>query len=163
MSEISVLILLYVFGVLMLIAEIFIPSQGVLSIAAIGFLVTAVVKTFAYGGREAGVIALLACLVFLPVLGYLSIKYWRKTPIGRRIVPPNPEMTPETTAHRVEELSPLIGRTGRTVSPLRPVGICDFDGKRISCIAEFGMLDADAEVVGAGIQSGNLTVREKKA
>jgi len=157
------LILLYLFGVLMLIVEIFIPSHGILSIGAIGFLVAAIVKTFAYGGREAGVVALLACLVFLPVFAFVSIKYWPRTPIGRRIAPPNPRMTPETTAHRVEELSSLIGKTGRAVSPLRPVGICDFDGKRISCVAEFGMMEAGVEVEGAGIQSGNLTVREKKA
>ena len=60
MSDVSILILLYAVGVLMLVAEIFIPSHGILSVAGIGFLMSAVYKTFLYGGREAGIVAVFA-------------------------------------------------------------------------------------------------------
>lgn len=163
MSEVAILAVLYAVGVLVLVGEIFIPSHGVLSLAGIGFLVAAVVKTFDYAGREAGIIAVFACLVFVPVFAFVAIKYWHRTPIGRRIAPPNPVLTIKDTGVPVEELGKLVGQVGRSVSTLRPVGICEFDGRRVSCVAEFGMVEADVTVEGTGIKGSNLVVVERKA
>lgn len=163
MSEIAILLMLYGVGVLMLIAEIFIPSHGVLTLAGVGFLVAAIVKTFSYGGHEAGVVAILACLVFLPVFAFVSIKYWPRTPIGRRIAPPNPVLTAADTSVPVEKLNRLVGRTGLSKTALRPVGICEFDGQRISCVAEYGIIEAGTVVRGTRITGSNLTVEEMKS
>ncbi len=163
MSEVGILTLLYCLGVAILVAEIFIPSHGILSVAGLGFLIAAVVKTFSYGGRGAGIIAIFACLVFVPTFAFFAIKYWPLTPIGRRIAPPNPQLTSADTSLPVEELAALVGQCGRSISPLRPVGTCDFNGRRISCVCEFGMLDAGVIVEGIGIKGGNLAVVEKKA
>lgn len=163
MSELEVLLILYAVGVLVLIAEVFIPSHGVLGVVGICCIIAAVAKTFAYGGTQAGMISVIACLTLLPTMGYLGIKYWRSTPIGRRIVPSNPVLTDADTSVPVEELRGLIGKSGVAISSLRPVGLCEFDGKRVSCVAELGMVEAGAEVVGTGITSGNLAVRPKTA
>ena len=162
MSDLGIVILFYAVGVLMLIAEIFIPSHGILSVVGVGFLVTAVVKTFTYGGREAGIIAVFACLVFIPAFAFLAIKYWHRTPMGRRIAPPNPVITTADTSVPVEEMSRLIGQTGRSVTPLRPVGICEFSQKRVSCVAEFGMIEAGVTVEAVRMSGSNLAVQEKK-
>ncbi len=163
MSELTVLLVLYLVGMLILLAEIFIPSHGILSIAGIGFLVVAIVKTFQYGGQNAGVIAILACMVILPALAFVAIKYWHRTPIGKLISPPNPQLTVDDIGVPVEELQRLIGQTGRAVSPLRPVGICEFNGKRVSCIAESGMVEVGVSVEGIGLSGADLTVVEKRA
>ena len=162
MSGIGVLVLIYVVGVMLLVAEIFIPSHGILTVAGLGFLIFAVVKTFEYG-QGPGSLAILACLVFIPTFAYLAIKVWHRTPMGKLISPPNPVHRLEETSVPVAELNALIGRTGRTVSPLRPVGIGDFDGKRVSCVAEMGIIEADVAVEGVGIKGGSLAVVEKKA
>ena len=163
MSDMGILVLFFGVGVVMLVAEIFIPSHGVLSVAGLGFLIAAIVKTFDYGGREAGIIAVFACMVFVPTFALLAVKYWHRTPIGRRISPPNPILTSEDTTIPVEEMSALIGQTGVCKTPLRPVGICDFHGKRVSCVAEFGMIETGAEVEAVRISGANLAVEEKKA
>ena len=163
MSDMTILVVLYAVAVLMLIAEIFIPSHGVLSVAGIGFLIAAVAKTFTYGGREAGVIAVLACLVFVPALAFVAVRYWPRTPIGRRIAPPNPVRTASDTSVPVDELRALVGQRGRTLSPLRPVGSGEFNGKRISCVAEHGMIEVNVEIEGTGVKGANLVVMERKA
>lgn len=163
MSDVTILALLYTLGVLILVAEIFIPSQGVLMIAGLGFLVAAVVKTFNYGGREAGIIAVIACMVFLPVFAFVAIKYWHLTPVGRRIAPPNPIVRATDSSVPVEEMDRLLGQTGRSATPLRPVGICEFNGKRVSCISEFGMIDAGVTVQAVRIAGSNLAVKEKQS
>lgn len=162
MSELGLLFMLYTVGVVVLLAEIFIPSAGVLTIAGLGFLVAAVYKTFLYAGHDVGVLAVIACLIIVPTLAYVSVKHWHRTPLGRRISPPNPVVTPADSSVPVEQMNALIGKTGRTVSPLRPVGICAFDGQRISCVAEFGMVEAGVNVEGVAVKGSNLAVVEKK-
>ena len=162
MSDLAVLIVLFAVAVLMLVAEIFIPSHGVLSVVGLGLLVGAIAKTFSYAGREAGIVAVFASAVLVPTFALVAIKYWHRTPIGRRIAPPNRSLTTADTSVPVEALSRLIGQTGRTETPLRPVGICKFDGKRVSCVAEFGMVEAGVEVEGVRIVGANLAVERKK-
>ena len=161
MTDLSILLIFYGAGLAILVAEIFIPSHGVLGAVGLGLVITAVVKTFSYGGRDAGIAAVLICMVTLPTLAYLAVMYWPQTPIGRRISPPNPVLTSADSAVPIEELRALIDQTGRAVSPLRPVGVCEFNGRRVSCVSEFGVVESGTEVVGTGIVSGNLAVQAK--
>lgn len=163
MSEAMFIALLFTAGILVLIAELFIPSHGVLGVLGAGLLVAGVVQTYRFAGERAGTVAGLACLAALPAFAAAAVKIWPRTWIGRRIVPPNPVATTRDTSVPVDELSRYIGKTGKATSPLRPVGVCEFDGRRVSCIAEFGMLDAGASVEGTRVISGQLAVQERPA
>lgn len=163
MSELAVLLLLFGVGVMMLVSELFIPSHGILTVVGVGFLIAGVVATFQTYGEKAGAIAIICCLVALPIFTVAAVRIWPKTWVGRRIAPPNPVATTRDTSVPVVELSRYIGQTGRSTTPLRPVGICDFDGRRIPCIAEFGMVEAGVMVEGLRMTGGNLSVQEKKA
>ena len=158
MGELGVLILLYGAAILVLVAEIFIPSHGVLSVAGVGFLVAAVVKTFHYYGDAVGYMAAVASPVFLLAFAIVSIKIWPHTRIGRIIAPLNPQYTEKDLGTDNEDIKPLLGRFGRALSPLRPVGTCEFDGRRFQCICESGMIDAGATVQAVGLKGRNLQV-----
>ncbi len=162
MSEIAIIVLLFGAGALVLIAELFIPSHGLLTVVGVGLLTWGIAQTFQFAGEKAGVISILGCLVALPVFAVAAVKIWPKTWVGRRIAPSNPVVSLRDTAVPVEEISRFIGRAGRCVSPLRPVGICEFEGRRIACIAEFGMLDAGVAVEGLRLVGGQLAVQERK-
>ena len=159
MSEAGLLLLLYGAGMLVLVAELFIPSHGVLTVVGIGFLIAGIVVTFQNHGERAGVASLVGCLIMLPVFAYASIKIWPKTWIGKKIAPPNPVHRMIDTSVPIEEMNRCIGQVGRTLSPLRPVGICDFHGRRISCVAEYGVIEPGAAVEGVRVSGGTLAVR----
>lgn len=163
MPEVAFIALLFAAGVLVLVAELFIPSHGILGVLGVGLLIAGVVQTYRFGGERAGTVAGLSCLAALPVFAMVAVKVWPKTWVGRRIAPPNPVATQRDTSVPIEELSRFIGRTGTATSPLRPVGVCEFDGRRVSCIAELGMLDAGAVVEGVKIVGGQLAVQERRA
>ena len=163
MSEVGVIALIFAAGVLLLLGDVFLPSHGILSVSAVGLLIWAIARTFQYGGTNAGLVALLACVVFLPTFVYGAIRIWPNTPIGRRIAPPNPVVTAYDTSIPTAELEALLGRTGRAVSQLRPVGMCEFDGQRVSCIAEFGMIEPDTAVLAVRLAGANLAVRPQTA
>jgi membrane-bound serine protease (ClpP class) len=163
MSEVVIIVVLFLAGAMVLVAELFVPSHGVLTVLGLALVTAGVVQTFRYGGDKAGALSIVACLIALPAFAVAAIKIWPRTWVGRRIAPPNPVVTLRDTSVPVEEISRYIGCTGKAVSPLRPVGICEFDGRRISCVAEFGMLQAGAVVQGVRAVGGQLVVEERKA
>ena len=158
MTGLGAIILLFAIGLFLLVLDIFIPSHGALAISSLFFIGWAIYRTFADHGQSAGIVSILACLIVLPVIALAAIRVWPRTPIGRRIAPANLVSRPEDSSVPSEELMTLVGRRGRAVSTLRPVGICEFGGRRVACLAESGMIDAGREVVGIGAAGGQLTV-----
>ena len=155
----AILALLYVLGVILLVAEVFIPSGGLLTLAAVAVLIAAVVTTFRHG-TTAGVVAIVSCAVMLPAALIGLLKNIHRLPVGKHAAPPNPTARAKGDAASVDELTALVGRCGRSLTPLRPVGTCEFDGRRIYCIAEMGMIDKDMPVQGCGLVNGkDLVVR----
>jgi len=129
----------------------------VLSLVCLG---AGVYNTFAYGAT-AGIIACIASILAVPMTFILALKYIRYLPGSHVLAPPNPEAA--ASVHEADvELAALIGAQGTALSPLRPVGMCEFGGKRVSCVAESDMIDAGERVVGVGIVVSNLEVRKAK-
>lgn len=157
MNEIGLLILLYAVAVLLLTAEIFIPSNGVLTVVGIAFLILAIVRTFHFG-NTAGTIAIGATVVFLPAFAITAVKIWPHTRIGRKISPLNPVYSEGELGSKVGDIAPLVGKYGRTLSPLRPVGTCEFGERRLECVCESGMIDAGVMVRAVGVRGRNLEV-----
>ena len=149
---------MYAVGIAFLVAEIFIPSSGILTVAGLAFLGAALYRTFQLS-EQAGYIALLALIIALPTAVWLSVKYWYRTPMGKKISPPNPVLTEDDTGVKLDELETLVGQHGRSLTPLRPVGTCDFDGRRIECEAEVGMIESGVNVKAVGIRGRSLTVK----
>ena len=149
--------ILYVVGMGLLIAELFLPAHGVIGLAGLGLLGLGIYETYLLN-TTAGTVGLVAALILLPIGLYISVKTWHRTPIGRRISPPNPILT-EKDRMPVEDLRQFIGKVGRTVTLCRPVGMCLFEGRRVECSSEQGMLEAGVDVKAIGLVDRTLSVR----
>jgi membrane-bound ClpP family serine protease len=114
--------------------------------------------TFQFG-KFAGGLAIIGCLVVLPTLALAAIKIWPHTPIGKRIAPVNRVADHEDRVNTTALLEPLVGKFGRALSPLRPVGLCEFGGRRVECVAELGMIEVESCVEATGIRGSALMVR----
>jgi membrane-bound serine protease (ClpP class) len=53
----------------------------------------------------------------------------------------------------------MLGAEGVVLTPLRPVGMCDFSGQRIECVAESGYVNKGKKVRVIDVESTQLTVR----
>jgi membrane-bound ClpP family serine protease len=157
METIAIIIILYLAGACVLIAEIFLPSHGILTVVALGLLGAGAYQTFQFG-TFAGVASLVGVFVFLVAFAAVAIKYWPHTWIGRKMAPPNPVMTSEDTGNEAAMLEPLLGSVGRALTPLRPVGTCEFDGRRLPCVAEYGMIERGTEVTAVRIHGQGFAV-----
>jgi membrane-bound ClpP family serine protease len=146
-------------GIVLLVAEIFLPSHGTLSVLALGSLGGGIYAAFQYG-PVLGYASVVAALILLPGFVVAAVRLYPRTFIGRRIAPPNREVRQaDSPMYAGGNLRGLIGQTGITVTPLRPVGACDFAGHRVECLAESGMIDRDKQVVALDVQGQSLVVR----
>ena len=148
---------LYAVGIILIISELFLPAHGLIGLLGLGIVSYGIYLTHGHSETTA-MVAFIVVIVVLPISLLVSVKNWHRTPVGRRVSPPNPTLT---AADRmpVDHMSRYIGRTGRTISPLRPVGVCEFDGKRIECTADFGMIERGVRVEGIRVVDRTLCVQ----
>jgi len=60
---------------------------------------------------------------------------------------------------KAEQLSRLLGMTGYVLTPLRPVGICEFDGCRVESSAEGEYVQKGRTVIVIRVEGMQPTVR----
>jgi len=145
-------VFLFVACAALIVAEVFVPSGGILSICALVCAAGGVVIFFKHS-MVAGCIGVAVAVLDVPVLLTVVYKLFPETRLGRRVMP-----IPE--AHkRTHEFDNLVGRTGRVLTPLRPVGMCELDGRRIECITENAYVPKDKEVKVVRVEGTHVTVQ----
>lgn len=151
-------VILFIGCAALLVAEVFLPSGGIISILSLACLVGGLVIFFKIS-TTAGIIGLIVALVMIPTILIISYKTLPNTKFGKIVLlsPPTRQIgdaIPDTT-----DLTQMKGRTGRVITPLRPVGTVDFDGKRLECVSETGFISNDIIVQVLKVEGTQLTVR----
>src|SRR5262245_1115871 len=160
--EPSNLVLAYVLiavGFLLLAAELFIPSGGVIFVLAVAAIAGGVAMTFYYE-VSVGAFTLIGVFIALPVLGSLLLHYWPRTAMGKRFFLSAPEEDDTLASTPInQELEQLRGRLGRALSALRPSGVVDFDGQRVDVITEGMIVEPEQWVRCIDGKAGKVIVR----
>jgi membrane-bound ClpP family serine protease len=151
-------IFLYILCAGLIVAEVFIPSAGLLSICATACLVGGVWIFFQHSAA-AGWIGVVVGVIMVPSLLVLAYRLMPRTRFGRHVLLAPPVRERGEAISDTAELSALIGRTGRVLTPLRPVGMCVFDGRRVECVAERGYVEKSRTVRVIRIEGTQVTVR----
>jgi len=147
-------------GLLLLLAELFLPTGGILFVVALIAIITGVALPFYYGDTSTGIFTLVGVLIVVPALTAFALHYWPKTRMGRRMFQTGPEEDATiATMPVIAELELLRGRIGRAVSPLRPSGVAEFDGRRIDVLTEGMMVDEGTWVRCIDVKAGRVMVR----
>jgi membrane-bound serine protease (ClpP class) len=147
-------------GILVLLADFFVPSGGILSALGLVAVLLGVGLPFYYGDSSTGMYTLVGTAIVLPALLGLMFHYWPKTPMGRRLFQTGSEEDATIASMPViAELEMLRGRVGRAVSPLRPSGVADFEGRRIDVLTEGLMVEEGTWVRCIDVKVGKVIVR----
>lgn len=158
-SNLALAYVLIAVGFLLLVAELVIPSGGIIFVLAVCSIAGGVALVF-YHDTTIGTLTLIGVFIALPVLGSVLLHYWPRTRMGRRFFLNAPE-DDETVASMAinQELEALRGRLGRAISALRPSGVVDFDGQRIDVITEGMMVEPEQWVRCIDVRAGRVIVR----
>jgi membrane-bound ClpP family serine protease len=154
MDYLTLALILIGLGVLLLVAEILVPTGGILVVAALLFFALGIGTILYYGSPSEAVVAIVGLAVGLPAFGYAAVSAWRRMSLDSVLdeAPVPPVASAETDG--------LKGRTGKTVSPMRPSGTVEFDGRRVDAMTEGTMLDAGVWVRCVDVRRGQVIVRK---
>jgi membrane-bound ClpP family serine protease len=150
--------LLLLVSILLLITETFVPSAGILGILSGLALVCAIVAAYMNIGPAGGTLFLLACMALAPVVFSLLVRYWPKTPIGRRILIKPPTEDEVRPLHQ-QSLKALVGRTGTAISTMLPGGAVRIEGKVIDAVSEGMSIERGTPVEVIAVQGNHVVVR----
>jgi membrane-bound ClpP family serine protease len=151
-------VFLYFACAALIIAEVFVPSGGLISICALACLVGGIAIFFHYS-LIAGWIGVGIAAIMIPAVLIFAYKIFPKTRFGKSVTLTPPERQQGDAVPDTAELKKLLGAVGVVLTPLRPVGMCDFSGQRVECVAESGYVDKGKKVKIINVESTQLTVR----
>ena len=154
-------IFLYFACAVLIIAEVFVPSGGLISLCALACLVGGAAIFFQHSAT-AGWIGIGIAFVMIPGVLIFAYKIFPKSRFGKSVTLTPPKRQQGDAIPDTSELKELLGEVGVVLTPLRPVGMCDFSGQRVECVAEGGYVDKDKKVKVIDVESTQLTVREIK-
>lgn len=145
-------------GLILVVAEVFIPSGGTLSIGAVFAVGGSVVSAF-QAGVLTGFVFLAAVIILVPIVLAVSFRFFPNTPIGRLMMPPPPDaaaVSGSGVGGAADES--LVGQTGVVSSELRPSGKADIAGELRTVINESGNLVEEGRRVQVVEVKGNRIV-----
>ena len=151
-------VFLYIICSVLIIAEVFVPSGGLISLCALACLVGGAVIFFQYS-ITAGWIGIGIAAVMIPSVLIFAYRIFPKTRFGRSVTLTPPQRQQGDAIPDTSELKELLGKVGIVLTPMRPVGMCDFAGQRVECVAESGYVDKGTKVKVINVESTQLTVR----
>ena len=142
----------------LIVAEVFLPSGGMLSVFALACVVAGVAICFRRS-TAAGLLGIAVAVVMIPALLVAAYKVLPKTRFGRQVILARPQRQRGDAIADGAQLAALVGQTGQVLTPLRPVGTCTFDGRRVECVAESGYVPKGKAVQVIRVEGTQLTVR----
>ena len=151
-------IFLYFACAALIIAEVFVPSGGLISVCAFACLIGGLMIFF-HHSTTAGWVGLIIAIMMIPAVLIIAYKMFPKTGFGKSVTLTPPERQAGDAIPDTDELRGLLGAVGVVLTPLRPVGICDFSGQRVECVAESGYVDKGQKVKVIHVEGTQLTVR----
>lgn len=151
--------LLMLLGVGLAVAEIFVPSGGVIGFLSIASVLSAIGLAF-YRGPWYGLSFLGMAVFAIPAVLVAALHYWPETPIGRRVMlgaPKSEEVLPQNDPRR--QLKTLVGRIGQAKSLMLPSGAVLIDGELVDAVSEGMAIEKGQWVQVVEVRGTRIVVR----
>jgi membrane-bound serine protease (ClpP class) len=150
MDPLVILSLLIAAALVLMVAEAFLPTHGVLAGVGVALLIVAVGVGFTINTLM-GASVFAGSAVAAPLLTILFLKTWQGSPVGRRI-------TLNATTRPIEHEQIRVGDIGTTVSALRPMGEAEFGPVTVQVMTSAGAIASGQKVRVTAYRDGVATV-----
>lgn len=155
-------------GLALLAVEIFVtPGFGLAGVLGIAALLSGLSLSLIGGGatwefilRAVGrvVFSLLLALVGSLVL----LRFLPRLPFGRRLILETGLAAGEGYASPPDKDRSWMGKSGATVSALRPAGIADIEGERVDVVSDGEFIEPGAQIVVSRVDGNRIVVRRRR-
>ena len=154
------ILLCFLFGIGLLIVEVFMPGFGLPGISGIILEGAAIVLTYLWHG---GLAALGVTLIILAIVALAISLALRSANRGRLSKSPIILNDEETTARgyiATGDMQVFVGKEGVTTTVLRPAGMAEFDGVKLNVVADGEYIPRDVRVKVDHVEGVSVVVRK---
>ncbi|SDU49463.1 NfeD family protein [Desulfobacula phenolica] len=149
-------VLLQILGILVIIAEIFIPSLGLLTVIALGLFCYSLYMVFTTISTTAGMVITGLDVTMIPVLIVVGMKILAKSPLALK-----QELSKQNgVVSQNQEFETYLHMKGKSVTDLRPAGIAEINSQRVDVVTDGEYIEADTPIIVTGV-TGNRIIVEK--
>jgi len=132
-------VVLQIMGLLTIVAEVFLPSMGLLSITALGFIGYSLFLVFNAFPISAFYALLGVDLILLPVVLILGFKMLALSPLSLK----KELSASQGVVSQSPDLKNYLDRTGHSLTTLRPSGTALIGGIRLDVVTDGEFIEAD--------------------
>ena len=150
-------IILFVIGLFLLLAEIFfIPGFGLAGIGGIAAVLASIFLTF--GNIVQATYSILIALGLSVIGFFLLIKYIPSTRTWRKFVLSTEQKKELGYTVGTKDLKRLTGKEGIAITPLRPSGIVEVNGKKLNALTRGEYADSNAKIKIISVEGNKIVV-----
>lgn len=147
----SIAIILILIGIMLLVAEIFIPSFGITGILGIiSILVGVILTSDTFVG---GLILFIGILVVAIILMFIAYRVLAAVK--------SPFILKESLNEEKDDLTFFVGKQGVAITPLRPSGTAELDGLRIDVITRGDFIEKGSQIIVEAVVGKKIIVKSK--
>ena len=148
-------LILQLAGVLVIIAEIILPSGGLLSVIAAGLIGYSLFVVFSQVSTGIGMAFVAADVIIVPVLVIIGLKMLARSPLALR----DQLSSKEGFTSQSPEYDAYLGKQGVTRTVLHPAGTATIDSKRVDVVSRGEFIEKDTEVVVVEVKGNRIVVK----
>jgi len=154
------IILLFLVGLLLILLEVFVvPGFG---ITGIGGIVSILISLyFLFPTPQIAINIIATTLIATIVATYFIAKYFESSKLWSKISL-GTSQTKEVGYVASIGNKKVIGKKGITVTPLRPAGIAEIEGKRVDVVSEGGFIDKEEKIKVIDVRGSKVLVQPYK-
>lgn len=157
------IILFFLIGIGLLVAEVFMPGFGLPGISGIVLEVVSIVLMYrSYGGLA----ALGLTIIILAVMGIvisIALRSASKGRLSKSSIILNESETVEDGYSAIKDMDVFLGKEGITTTVLRPTGMAEFDGVKLNVVSDGEYIEKDVRVRVDHVEGVRIVVRRIRA
>jgi membrane-bound serine protease (ClpP class) len=149
-------VFLQIIGILVVLAEIFIPSFGLLAVIALAVFSYSLYLVFTTLSSTAGLVFAGLDLILVPVCIVFGMKILAKSPLALR-----KELSrKQGVVSQAKEFETYLDMRGIAVTDLRPSGMAEINMKRLDVVTDGEYIEVNTPVVVTGVTGNRIIVQK---
>jgi membrane-bound ClpP family serine protease len=156
MGSLVLPIILQLIGVVLLIAEIIIPSGGILGVITVSLMGYSLYLVFTTISTFVGMVFVIADIILFPIVLFAGIKLLAKSPATLK----TSLLKTNGYSSQPDELSEFMGLTGTVVTDLRPAGTAVINNRRVDVVSRGEYLDKGTEIIVLEVEGNRVVVKQ---
>ncbi len=156
MNPLILAIFLQLVAAVIIMAEVILPSGGLLGLLAVGLIGYSLYTVFTAVSVSAGYILAGLDVVLLPLLILAGLKLLSRSPatLATRL------SSGDGFSSQSPDLEGYLGKEGVTLTDLRPAGIARIDGRRLDVVSRGEYIGKGVKIVVSAVRGNQIIVHE---